>query len=101
MPNWPWRRRRAVRAAARQEDDEPTLEERVERLERDQKNRDLEMEEWHGKMRRVLARINRANQRAEENDEPEPRPRPDPRQVEMPMTVAEAKQRLGMLNGGR
>jgi len=96
MPNWPWRRRRAVRAAAGQSEEEPTIEDRIRALERWQKDQVLTMEEWHGKMRRVLARINRSHEREEEGSLSDGDKiggqRPDPSQL----TVFEAKRRLGV-----
>jgi hypothetical protein len=78
----------------------PPLEERVRLLERWKKDHELMHDEWYGKMRRVLARINKAARAEEIDEEDHPHRRPELNgSTAAPISVLEAKARLGM--GGR
>lgn len=78
------------------------LTERVEELERNQKDLALEWEETYGKVRRVLARINRANAKmeAEGSDDPGTGASGTGPALRRPsnggITVLDAKARLGL-----
>lgn len=61
--------KKLLRAFKPDPDETPRLRDIVERLEGLERRLDadgIERDEWYGKMRRVLARINRANERSSE-----------------------------------
>lgn len=96
MANWFRRLLGPPRAREEQTETEEDLVLRVRELERWQKDQELVMEEWHGKMRRVLARINRAARVEGEREDDQPRDlaaraMTDHRQL----SVFEAKRALG------